>query len=1231
MKVNTMFKNSSRYENRNKIKITKLAVALAVVLSLNNAWAIDCGTINNGGPGVISCNATNIAGDIDANLVLNGANIVTPTGATAVTVRGDSGNAVLAANDLIISSTDGLHGVIVRGLSATLNLSGTNSIALGAGADTAILVTSLGALGARVNIDGVLNITNLSTIASAQLDGIEINSQADGNAELYHNGTGEIKTINGNAIFVRSHGTAGDAVVNLTGGGLLELTTEGIATHGIHAEVMNGNNVGNVHLSSNATISTLGDNSYGIYAKSQNITNVTNTGVIKTNGISAHGIFATAGVGGLNIHNEGEIQALGDSNPSVGNRGIYGANNVIGNIAVSTTTDSNISVRGQNSDAIYVRTSLGGDLTVNAAGTITNTTAVSAANFGISVAHEGAASGNQVVNFGQTLGDVITMTGASATSASAAIYTVRSTGTGDTTVLNKGTLNTSGDQINGIFVIQTNGPGHVDVTNQGNINTNGDYSNGLYVLDNSGQGLIEVKNQGNIDIKGNKESKGIYMIGGSLGSNNIVINNQGNITHVENNAGNYGIEVLTRGNDANVVVNHSGHISGSMYGIVAWDNGATKSGSKSTINVKSGATIDAIFAVTADLSAENTVNIEQGAAINGSTYAVWFRGQDTEAHTSELNNAGIITSDEDHAIRAVSNNPDTVLTINNQLGGEISGIMTVIASQTTVNNEGIWNIQDRFNPVASMQFGSHAGNTFNNIGTINFKNAQTEFTGLDTFNMNGGLLDLTAHAGAGTEVFIGKDNPNSTFIANGGLIKMDVVLGDDQSVTDRIYANNIVAGPAGKTLIYVNNDGGLGGLTNLGIQLVDVSSRSDTNAFALTNNINATKMTSVALANTVVAGAYEYALSHKIQTNGVQGWYLSSKAIDIDPVDPIKPWYWGGVVVDPNTPLYRPDSGVNIANQQGIINGMINGLGSNMTSAVGAGSSGSMRAAARLANANGDMVGSDGRISPQKSNSLWGFATVNTTKGYAGKGQIDYKADTKTIQIGSDRYFNLGSGLLQAGVMGAYGSVKTESTNRLTRSVGTGEAKGYSVGIYGTWYANDTSVLSPYIDMMVTHGRYDNEVSTRGNAVAKYKSNATNVTLQGGFPIAVFSNIILEPQAQINYLHYSANDYIDHTKTRVSNVLNGNTIGRIGTYIYSNNNTFRPYTALNVWYDNLNSAVRYNGVEIASDKKGVILEAKLGFQSQATQDLIIWGEVGIRKGKHNFKDVGGSVGLKYRF
>ncbi len=930
----------------------------------------------------------------------------------------------------------------------------------------------------------------------------------------------------------------------------------------------------------NAGEITAGMNGISIYTKSEiKSSHIVNTGKIITRGTddqSSSGIV-TGGMGQEStfVKNTGSIESQG----GVGSMNIVA---VATDVTVETTSESNLRVQGPKSVNIKASTELlnkydydtgkstylGGDININAAGIIVNATNNAHNNFGIAAFYSQSATITDWVIDDQGEWQLVTA------------FTPRSDGLQGNVNIHFG--HTLADRI----TMQNN-----------TIETDSDTAAIAVYAEN---GNININNMGTL-------------IGEGQGISGILVrhNNQ------------YG--------EGNINITNAGHIVDVETGILV--SGAAKT---ATIHLEKDSLIDAVYGINIETmtdadQARNQINLASGSVVKGKKAAVLLSNHANNTQ-NELNNAGTLSSEND-VLLVETNSATNTLTINNQRNGAMTGIFDIASAATHINNDGTWTIQDRFNDSAIVNLGLAPHNTLNNTGTLNFNNARTEIQGIETFSMNGGLMDLTTHTGAGTEVFIGKDTPSSTFIANGGLIKMDVVLGDDKSITDRIYVNNIVTGPTGKTLIYVNNNGGLGGLTDQGIQLIDVTSNSDTNAFALTNNISTTRAASVTLANTVVAGAYEYSLNHKTQTNGVHGWYLSSKAIDlinpINPVDPSNPWAGGGTNIDANTPLYRPDSGVNIANQQGIINSMIPGLGGNITGAIGAGSSGSIRAASRLAGAK--VTGDNASVSAPKSNSLWSFVTTNTTKGHAGKGQINYKADSKMLQIGSDTSFNLGDSLMQVGLMAAYGTVKTDSTNRFTHSTGTGQTKGYSVGIYGTWYGNSASVLSPYIDVVVTHGRYDNEVSTIGNTTAKYKSNATSATLQGGYPIALASNIILEPQAQITYLHYGSNDYTDHTKTHVSNTLNGNTIGRLGTYIYGNNTTFRPYAALNVWYDNTNSIVKYNGTEVASDKKGTILEAKLGFQAQATSDLTFWGEAGIRKGKNNFKDIGGSVGLKYHF
>lgn len=1058
----------------------------------------------------------------------------------------------------------------------------------------------------------------------------------------------------------------------------------------IDAQFMDSTATGNLKVVNKGKLKTSGVAAYGIavFNRGSGTIVAENNALITVEGNNSSGIRAVSeGAGDVSItHLSGaKIVTLGNAtDPTGANRAdallAQKSAGTSGNILITVAGD--IETVGQNRAAGALAQHHGvGNATVIGSGNIdthaTTPDAINAVNiysYGLAATQEG--TGNATVEYST---GTITTAGNDAY----ALYAGSGGTTGDAIVSNfGGTLQTTGQKSYGIWsrnFTTTASQGNATAFNSGSITTEGNQAHGI--LAESQKGNVTITNDGPINIKGT-EARGIYARGaaGSL----ITINNTGNIIHDQNTASNYGIDALVSGNDSEVTINHNGVIQGSRFGIVAWDGGTATTGNKSTINIGSQGTVDAIYGVTADMSAENTVNIDYGGQVNGSVHAIWFRGNDSEVHSSTLNNAGLLTSNKDQTIAAISNNSDTELTINNQITGEIVGTLNVNASHTTVNNAGLWNIQDRFNNTATVALGSHADNTFNNTGVINFNNPETVISGVETFNMNGGVLNLQARPGAGVQVRIGQTiDPvtgvvsGGTFVSNGGLIKMDVALGDDQSITDRIYVDKAIVGPNGITRILVNNDGGLGALTNEGIQIIDVKTPSNESAFELAEGVASTQSFSsfsiqpalasvapLALANTVVAGAYEYVLVYKTQTNGLEGWHLTSKVADINPIVPVDPvtppdfiwnhgWDWiNSGLVNPNTPIYRPDAGVNLGNQQGVINGMIPGLGSNVTSAIGAGSSGGMRAAARLSggfgaigkngakisdsNASGDNgsnnSGQNGSVAPQKSNSLWSFATVNTTKGKAGNKQIDYTADSSTLQIGADTSFDVGDGLVQVGLMAAYGKVETESQNMLTRSTGTGEVSGYSVGIYGTWYANKDSMFSPYVDTYLTHGWYNNEVSTRGNATAKYRSNATSVTVQAGYPIALGSSVVLEPQAQITYLHYSSKDYKDHSGTRVSNELKGNTVSRVGTYLYgATDSRFKPYVAMNVWYDNTNSIVKYNDVAVSSDKKGMVLEAKVGFQAQATPDLTFWGEVGIRKGKNNFKDVGGSVGLKYRF
>ncbi len=96
---------------------------------------------------------------------------------------------------------------------------------------------------------------------------------------------------------------------------------------------------------------------------------------------------------------------------------------------------------------------------------------------------------------------------------------------------------------------------------------------------------------------------------------------------------------------------------------------------------------------------------------------------------------------------------------------------------------------------------------------------------------------------------------NGNYTANDGLLVMHTVLGDDNSVTDKL----IVKGDtSGSTRVMVNNAGGLGADTLEGIKIVEVDGLSE-GVFSKEGRI--------------VAGPYDY----NVVKSDNQNWFLTSE------------------------------------------------------------------------------------------------------------------------------------------------------------------------------------------------------------------------------------------------------------------------------------------------------------------------------------------------------------------
>ncbi len=475
----------------------------------------------------------------------------------------------------------------------------------------------------------------------------------------------------------------------------------------------------------------------------------------------------------------------------------------------------------------------------------------------------------------------------------------------------------------------------------------------------------------------------------------------------------------------------------------------------------------------------------------------------------------------------------------------------------------------------------------NNYGTIDVNLRDVRQSPDRDYAQGNATLTVNHDVNNHNKIYIGNANTTAgnRLIINGNytagdnaVLYMNTDLGNQTtSLSDQLIVSGNISG---KTKLYVTDIGNVaGGMTSpLGIKIIDAGS-SDDNAFELQN--------------TVVKGINEYVLSRNAED---QDWYLTSYR-----------------------DLYRPDVGSTMANSMGTIRSQLPGYGSHISGALAAGSGG-LRALDRNMTVDGQYLGS-----------VWFNETGTHDKGNIAGDQIHYTYKGFASVLGADTGFRTGDGLVIIGGMISTSSMDSKGWNRITESRSTGSISGQSIGLYGSWFKNADDALSPFIDYTISYGKYDNTVTTLNNASSSYDSRLWTVSVQGGYPMAIGENLVVEPQAQISYIDYKVDNYRDFNGTDIREQQKGHVISRVGAYVYPKTGDVKPYAAFNLWYDDIASKVSYDDRSLSSGKPGLFYEAKLGVQAKMSENFTINSEINYRQGKHKHKNYNFNIGFKYQF
>lgn len=426
---------------------------------------------------------------------------------------------------------------------------------------------------------------------------------------------------------------------------------------------------------------------------------------------------------------------------------------------------------------------------------------------------------------------------------------------------------------------------------------------------------------------------------------------------------------------------------------------------------------------------------------------------------------------------------------------------------------------------------------------------------------------------------------NGNYDSDNGILYFNTVLGDDNSVTDRLI---VKGNTSGTTWVSVSNVGGSGRHTLNGIELISVEGKSD-GEFIQTGRI--------------AAGAYDYTLNRGLAGNS-NNWYLSNKKADLEPV------YSDEIGKE----TFRPEGGSYMAN---------------------------IAAASKLFNLS--LEDREGRA---ENSSMWLRQQGNRTQFRDSRGQLKTATNSYIIQGGgevADTQFT-DTDRLGVGLMLGYGKSDSQSGNNRSGYSAKATVDGYSGGVYASWYQDFKTLNGIYFDSWMQYSLLNATVNGEQLSGESYNINGLSASLESGYRIPVYQgengDVFVTPQAQIIWNNIEADDHTEANGTRTKSDANNNIHTRLGVKLsrdgvsdkdkYSDK-LFTLYLEANWLHNTRQAGATMDGVSIRQAGNTNVAELKVGAEGQLTKRVNVWANVAQQIGNEGYSDTGLTIGFKYAF
>ncbi len=566
----------------------------------------------------------------------------------------------------------------------------------------------------------------------------------------------------------------------------------------------------------------------------------------------------------------------------------------------------------------------------------------------------------------------------------------------------------------------------------------------------------------------------------------------------------------------------------------------------------------------------------------------------------------------------------------------------------------------------------------NGTGSVWDMTGNSTLTGLQ---LNGGTINFLNNSSSEFKTL----TVNGDYHGDGGTLVMNVTLNsDNDSPGDRMV---VTGDTSGSTQVEFNNIYGHGAHTNMGIELITVGGASD-GAFSLDRRVG--------------IGLYDYALVQKGSNWYLSNSEEDVTGIITKPETPASDVESGG---DNGAGANVPEApaGEETGNDTGSAGGGSgesgsggagtpeeapaenesgndggnpgeSGNGSDNQDESGNGSGGSDDGGiqgrydytkvyrpesgsyiANIAAANTlfltrlhDRQGEHEYVDPvtgeRHSTTLWLRNTGSHSRFEEVGGQLISRSNSYAVQLGGDvaRWNSNESDSWRLGLMAGYGHNQNKTRSELTGYTSRGQVNGYSVGLYGTWFADDAGRTGAWVDTWVQYGWFHNRVSGNEFREEKYRSRGVTASVEAGYALPVGNSerfsFWLEPRGQAVWMDVRADSLVEDQGTHVSSSGAGNVMTQLGMRAWMKGRSekgmsdgFRPYVEANWVHNTRNFAVKMNGERNAMIGSRNLAEVRIGAEGQLNSNLALWADVGQQVGRNKYSDTRGTLGIKLQF